>query len=419
MSHRKVLWFVNKVPAAVARTLGASSVRGGWLDGYIEIVGAVADIDLTVAFPDSTGHASSIKVDGVTFVGLPTGEPGSGLGGVIGRWHHVVAPPEVLTAAARLVRDVGPTLVHLHGAELCFGLAVRDCGVPTVLSIQGSPTVIRRLYLRGVDRYYLRSLSFVEFLKGRGPVHEHVKMKRQAANEAVTMASVDHIAGRTEWDRRLASVMAPQAVYHRCDEPMRLPFHQASWRAEAALPGRIVCIISGDYLRKGVGTLLRAVDILRRVEPGITLVLAGVSPGTRHERATMRHMHALGIEDRVTVMGEVDANTVAEELTRASVFVIPSHWENSSNSLCEAQLVGVPCVASSAGGLVTMADHGSAALLVQDGDGEELAGAVLSLMNDPDEAVRLGERGRAFATARHDRERIRAQILSIYDKMLA
>jgi len=66
-----------------------------------------------------------------------------------------------------------------------------------------------------------------------------------------------------------------------------------------------------------------------------------------------------------------------------------------------------------------MADHGSAALLVQDGDAEALAGALLSLLNDPDEAARLGERGRALASARHDRDRIRAQVLSMYDEILA
>ena len=419
MSRRKVLWFINDVPMAVAQSRGESSVRCGWLDSYIEIVGEEADIDLTVAFRDWTGRTPEARIGGVTFVGLPTGDPGSGLGGVVGRWRHGMAPPDVLAAAARLVRDVEPDLVHLHGAEECFGLALRDCGVPTVLSIQGSPTVFRRLYLRGFDRYCMRSLSFVDFLKGSGFIHEHVAKKAQAANEAVTMASVDHIAGRTDWDHRLASVMAPQAVYHQCDEPLRPQFHQASWRVEAALPGRIVCIMSGDYLRKGVGTLLGAVDILRRVEPGITLILAGISPGTWHERVTMRHVRALGIGDRVTLLGKVDARTIAEELTRASVFVIPSHAENSSNALCEAQLVGVPCVASSAGGLVTIADYGSAALLVQDGDCEELAGAVLSLMNNPYEAARLGERGRTLATARHDRGRIRAQILSIYEEMLA
>jgi len=317
------------------------------------------------------------------------------------------------------VGDTKPDLIHVHGAELCFGIAVRGCGVPTVLSIQGSPTVGRRLYLRGFDLHYLRSLSFADFLKGVGPIHTAVNMRKQAAMEALTMASVGHVAGRTEWDHRLASVMAPQAVYHHCDEPLRLPFHQAAWHTEDAVPGRIVCVTSGGYTGKGIGTLLRAIEALSRTKPDTTLVIVGVRPGTEYAQATVRHVRALGIEERVTLMGYLDAEAVAGELARASAFVNPSHWENSSNTLCEAQLVGVPCVASCAGGMATMADNGSAALLVQDGDAQALAGALLSLLNDPAEASALGARGRDLASMRHDRDRILSQVLSLYDAMLA
>lgn len=417
MSPRTVLWFINKVPQAVARRVGASNARGGWLDAYIEIVGAEPGIELVVAFPDESGRVRGVEIGGVTYTGLPTWEPASRVGRVVARWRRDVAPQHVLTAAERLTRDTRPDIIHLHGAESCYGLAVRHPDVPTVLSVQGSPTAIRRFYLRGFDRYLLRSLSLGSLLKGRGPIHYHARMKAQATNEAAIMASVGHIAGRTEWDRRLASVMAPQAVYHRCDEPLRPAFYEASWRPGAAVPGRILCI-SGDYALKGVGTLLRAIDILRRIVPETSLVIAGVPPGSEDQRACVRHARALGIEDRVTLPGEVDAETVAKLLTEASVFVNPSHIENSSNALCEAQLVGVPCVASSAGGLTTLADHGSAALLFQDGDAPALAGALLSLLSDRDEAAELGLRGRMLARTRHDRSRIRSQILSLYDEML-
>jgi glycosyltransferase involved in cell wall biosynthesis len=416
MNRRKVLWFINKVPQAVDRAAGMHGVRGGWLDSYVEIIGAEPGIELTVAFPDQMGRATA-EIEGVTYAGLPTWERPSRLGRVVSRWSHDVAPPRVLAAATRLVEDVGPDLIHLHGAEYCYGLAVRGSGVPTALSIQGSPTAIHRLYLRGVDRYFLRSLSLVSFLKGRGPIHDHLRMKAQAANETAIMASVGHVAGRTEWDRRLASVMAPQAVYHHCDEPMRRAFDETSWRLDAARPGRIVCT-SGDYALKGVGTLLRAVDILRGTVPEVSLTLVGVL-GEEHRRATVRHLRALGIEDRVTLAGETDARALAEMLTGANVFVNPSHIENGSNALSEAQLVGVPCVASCAGGMVTTAGGGSGALLFQDGDAEALAGALSSLMRHPDEAAELGARGRALASARHDRASIRSQVLSMYDEMLA
>jgi glycosyltransferase involved in cell wall biosynthesis len=272
--------------------------------------------------------------------------------------------------------------------------------------------------VRGIDRHYVRSLSFVDFLKGRGPVHDHARTRAQAANEALILAGMSHVAGRTEWDRRLASVLAPQAVYHHCDEPMRPAFHRAAWTRDSATPGEVFST-SGHYAKKGVGTLLRAVDALSRVVPETTLVLAGMAPGSDNERATMRHARALGVAERVRVLAELDAEALAAELSQASVFVNSSHIENSSNALCEAQLVGVPCIASSAGGLVTLADDGSAALLVQDGDPTALAGALLSLLGDPEEAFRLGERGRVIATARHDRDSIRAQIRSVYDAVLA
>lgn len=232
------------------------------------------------------------------------------------------------------------------------------------------------------------------------------------------MASVGHVAGRTEWDRALASEMAPQAVYHHCDEPMRLPFHQASWNAATADPERIVSV-TGEYALKGVGTLLRAMAVLRRARPGIALDLVGIVPGSEHERAARRHVRALGMEDSVDFLGEVDAPTLVEALRRASVFVNPSHMENGSNALSEAQLVGVPSVASCVGGMVTTADHGSAALLVPDGDPDALAGAVLSLLSDPAGAARLGGRGRALAKVRHDPARIHDQIAALYDEMLA
>ena len=413
-----MLWFMSKVPLLVAQAAGITSVRGGWLDSYIEILGEVDDVNLTVAFPDRTARTPEAHLGGVTFVGLPTGSQRSGLRGVVERWRHEVAPPETLSAAVGLVQDLDPDLIHVFGAENCLGLAVRDCGVPTVLSIQGSPSVIGQFSPRGADRYYLRSLSLTEFLKGRGPVHEYMKTPRESANEAETMASVDHVAGRTEWDRRLASVMAPQATYHRCDEPLRPVFYQVSWSRETAHPWRILSLGGTHYALKGIGTLLRAVEMVRRTAPETLLVLAGVSPGSMTEEVTMRHARALGIQDSVAIVGELEAEDVAREMVQASVFVNSSHMENSSNGFCEAQLLGVPCVASCAGGMPTIAEYGSAALLVQDGDAHALAGALLSLITDQEAAAQLGERGQALARERHAREHIRTQILSMYDYML-
>ena len=54
---------------------------------------------------------------------------------------------------------------------------------------------------------------------------------------------------------------------------------------------------------------------------------------------------------------------MARELTRSHAFVISSYIENSPNSLAEAMLVGMPCVASFVGGIPSMVDDGRTGLL--------------------------------------------------------
>ncbi len=415
MNH--VLWFVNKVPLDVARAAGETGVRGGWIDAYVEIARTLPDLELTVAFPDWTRRSPDTSIGGVRYVGLPTGDDGSAPARILTRWRHDAAPRDLVAAASALVRAVAPDLVHVHGADGPWGPALADCGAPVLLSVQGSPTAIRGVYSRGIDRHYVRSLSLTDFLRGVGGVHRYLSLRSRASSEARAMAAASHVAGRTDWDRRLAAVMAPQAAYHHCDEPLRTGFGDASWDPRTAIAGRILSV-SGQYPLKGVGTLLRAFATLRAMRPETTLVIAGLPSTSEDERAAVRHASALGLGGCVTLAGELDEASLIEELRRASVCVNPSHMENSSNALCEAQVVGVPCVASCAGGLVSIADHGSAALLVQDGDPEALAGAVLSLLDDPDGAMRLGQRAKALAAERHDRERIRTQLSGIYAEML-
>ena len=54
----------------------------------------------------------------------------------------------------------------------------------------------------------------------------------------------------------------------------------------------------------------------------------------------------------------MNAEEIVEELKKAHVMVLPSSIENSPNSLCEAQLVGIPTVASYVGGVPEMLRDG-------------------------------------------------------------
>ena len=60
------------------------------------------------------------------------------------------------------------------------------------------------------------------------------------------------------------------------------------------------------------------------------------------------------LESMVSWLGALAADRLAQELECSSLFVLPSHIENESNALIEAMLGGLPCVASSVGGVPSL-----------------------------------------------------------------
>jgi glycosyltransferase involved in cell wall biosynthesis len=95
-----------------------------------------------------------------------------------------------------------------------------------------------------------------------------------------------------------------------------------------------------------------------------------------------------------------------------------SHIENSPNNLCEAMILGMPCVATFAGGTASMLKDGAEGVLVQDGDPWVMAGAILELINDNNKAVLFGKNARERALVRHNKTTIVSELLASYDSII-
>ena len=81
-------------------------------------------------------------------------------------------------------------------------------------------------------------------------------------------------------------------------------------------------------------------------------------------------------------LGEVaDTSTLLPEL---DVLVVPSiSLESAPRTIAEAQAACCPVVASNVGGIAEMLQHGSAGVLVANGDSDALRLAVAGLLTDP------------------------------------
>ncbi|MGP8158291.1 MAG: glycosyltransferase family 4 protein [Thermoplasmata archaeon] len=164
------------------------------------------------------------------------------------------------------------------------------------------------------------------------------------------------------------------------------------------LPEEYFLFVGRVAPNKGLSTLLEA---LARLDASakIPLVLMGRDWG---ERARLESQaRELGTADRVRFLGHVESLSAYRGVVRrARALVLSSEWEAFGLVLLEAMVAGTPIVATAVGGVPDVLDRGRVGRLVPYGDRVALAGALRSVIEDPEETRRLRtaavERVRAF-----------------------
>jgi glycosyltransferase involved in cell wall biosynthesis len=142
--------------------------------------------------------------------------------------------------------------------------------------------------------------------------------------------------------------------------------------------------------RKDLPTLVRAFDAVAGAQSDLRLLIAG-QDGWGADALTdsigrARH------RDRIDRLGWVDDRARSDLLAGAELFAYPSLYEGFGLPPLEAMAAGTPVVTTRAGALPEVV--GDAALLVPPGDVDGVAGALIRLLDDESERVRLVEKGR-------------------------
>lgn len=97
----------------------------------------------------------------------------------------------------------------------------------------------------------------------------------------------------------------------------------------------------------------------------------------------------LGISEHVHFMGNV--SNIHEQMADSEIFVLSSNYEGLSNALLEALMMGLTCISTNcAGSDEYVMDHENG-ILVNVGDKEDLASAMIEMLQDRDQAKKLGE----------------------------
>ncbi len=135
--------------------------------------------------------------------------------------------------------------------------------------------------------------------------------------------------------------------------------------------------------KKGIDFLLRALPVVLQSRPATLLVIGQARIEDQQRLAQLSQDHP-EIARHIVITGHIESPaTVAEHLRLVDVYVQPSLWEGMPNALLEAMSCALPCIASSAGGIPEVIQHGQTGLIIPTPQLHRLGEAVAELLAQP------------------------------------
>ncbi len=169
-------------------------------------------------------------------------------------------------------------------------------------------------------------------------------------------------------------------------------------RKELRLENKHIVLTLGRLIeRKGIDKTLEAIALVRQEIPDVVYVIAGDGP----YRDTLEKLaNRLSLQDSVIFTGYVSEDEKGLYYNAADVFVMPNReLENGDVEgfgivFLEANAYGKPVIGGRSGGAVDAIVDGKTGLLVNPTDAEEIASAIIQLLDNKDYARQLGLQGR-------------------------
>ena len=242
------------------------------------------------------------------------------------------------------------------------------------------------------------------------------RIRKSAKREREIIQGNHFFIGRTMWDQAYIDSLNPVAQYFHGGELLRDVFWKNRWKIDQIKRHRII-FTNGGHPRKGVELLLNAAKLLQTDFPDIQICIAGgISRRSGYGLYIRRRIQNSG--GVAVELGQLNAKQMANEMMISHVFVSPSFIDNSPNAICEAQLIGMPVVATYTGGVPSLVEDGRTGLFFPTGDAPMLAARIRQIFENDALAIHLSKQSHDIARQRHDPDVVIKEVLFAYEEVL-
>lgn len=354
----KILWITNILMPDIAEAIGKSRPSaGGWMYSLASSLTLHDNnLQLVIATVSKIDKLTHQLVNGIDYYVLPL------------RGKMTVYQKHLEGIWKSIYDEQKPDVVHIHGTEYPHGLAfLNACPyAKSVISIQGMVGPYSRYYTGGLSKLDIyKNLTIIDFLTQMNILKEKKDFEKRGVYEKEAIKRVNHIIGRTSWDKAHTWAINSNAEYHFCNETLRSIFYEKAWCYENC-EHHSIFISQASYPIKGFHQVLKAMPFILSKYPDTKIRVAGADIvkgklyfgktyiSTNYGSYIKSLLRNLGLVDKVIFLGPLQEEEMCNQYLKSNVFICPSSIENSPNSLGEAQLLGMPCVASYSGGIPDM-----------------------------------------------------------------
>ena len=407
----KVLWFTHSMAGFSVEAGGYNGC--GWITSLLEEFKKQKNIQIGIAFLYQS-KANPVVKEGVEF--FPIEQTKASIIGKIktyfgnySAWHK--KDYEQLKEFHSIIDDFNPDIIHVWGTETGMGQIAKYTKVPVIVHLQGLLNPYRNALLPpGISLFKYIIKDGVKLRAILKNINDIIYWKYKSEREISVFKSCNNYFGRTNWDYSISFLFSPQRKYYLCNELLRKEFYNDKWTKPQVRLARIVTTISSP-LYKGADLVLKTAKLLK--EHGnvdFEWILIGVSTIKMQERL-------LGIKSNEVSVRCIGVKTAAEirEIEMSSlIYFHPSYIDNSPNSVCEAQLLGLPVIAVNVGGVGSLIANEETGLLIPPNEPHMAAATIIRLLDDENLQKRISINSRQMAYHRHNSTDILKSIIRAY-----
>ncbi|MFL6517152.1 MAG: glycosyltransferase, partial [Bacillus sp. (in: firmicutes)] len=167
----------------------------------------------------------------------------------------------------------------------------------------------------------------------------------------------------------------------------------------------------------GIADLIKAFAKIYQIYPDFHLLIVGDGP-QRDEYEALAN--TLGIGSVTTFTGRVPNDLVPEYINKMNIFAVPSTEDSESFGVAavESMACGVPVVVSNVGGLPEVVLEGKTGYVVEKENPDQLANAMLRLIEDPETRKEMALNGMEHVKAHYNWVDNANGMLKLYEETL-